>query len=1116
DLKPENVIIGEYGEVIILDWGLAVPAPDSGKKKFVPGATHGAGTPAYMAPELWTGPADRISRWSDIYLLGAILFEILTGAPPHKFEVGSTAPTPSQKFAIIDSVVRPNEIRETGVTGELMDIAMKAMHTVPEKRHRTVQEFQEAIRNYMRHEESRHLTRRADDLMKGKTGKRTEGYEDYQTANALYEEALRGWDGNEAARQSLFQTKLKYAELAYNRGDFDLGLQLVSNNDEREYAAVHKKLATAKRKRGTQKTMLTALMTIVLIGGPAVAGYLYMLLGNLNNARTEIASAESKVTEANQKVLDADQKVAEADQKIADAEAEAERTIEAANKQVATATAEVEAQKTLAAEEKKKADIAKVEANQALAAAETAKTEAEMAKTAATEAEMAAATATANAKKAEEDVAKANEALAAANMAVEKAEETRKQAEGLATAAQITRDAQQIISLTQTNDFAGAIEAINALLNSPELGKLDEQTQQQRRTELTAQKEQLEWLSTQTNTPVRSQRTSPDGTRVAWIHSATSGEAGGISVHELDPATHQPRSEAAALWQLKQGEIVGAEFLSADQLICAGENKLTRWTLQSDQRQVAAVAQNRLTALTRFGNLMITADSEGILEAWPLDKNDNTNPVWRFKADTEVRDLKVLASEGLLLCAGSRGNISADVTAIRLPRRVGERPATAGTMRFDRSSMAPPQVVAVSPANSELMIMGNSQNGSILILPRNANSSSFPFVSPADLAKRSAGGWLQTKHSRPVNAIAFSPDGRTIATASDDRTIGIWRVEGSGTANVRVVWDEDRLLQGHGAAVTDVTFVAGAQSPTVLSTSRDRYSRVWDVEHQQEYRDRLKRVLEHGDETVETTRAADDRNSPMSNKPRTVQRNEDDERPEQPKRISHAVQPAADERIARERIAGSEPPGVRHHFEGMSSFSDRLPRRRYLLTSSPADERPYLVLNNSDQSAASGEILRGGIRSVDITPDGSRVAAGGADGTAVVWNAVSGQVITGASQQNRFNRRGELFEEGHKFNISRLQFLPPINTPAGVSQICLSSSFDGSLCLWQANPLMPDFGSEKNRVTNLRLINAVGVSPLGDFIVTSSLGDNQSGREQRHPCVKWNVTQLLEGIVPDA
>ena len=82
DLKPSNIMVGSYGEVLVMDWGTAFPLQNFNKSSGIRTPSGRAGTPAYMPPEQAEGQVDKIGTHSDIYLLGAILFEIVSGFPP--------------------------------------------------------------------------------------------------------------------------------------------------------------------------------------------------------------------------------------------------------------------------------------------------------------------------------------------------------------------------------------------------------------------------------------------------------------------------------------------------------------------------------------------------------------------------------------------------------------------------------------------------------------------------------------------------------------------------------------------------------------------------------------------------------------------------------------------------------------------------------------------------------------------------------------------------------------------------------------------------------------------------------------------------------------------------
>jgi hypothetical protein len=90
DLKPANIMVGDFGEVVVLDWGLAVqvlPPADGRRRAPTPDRVEScAGTPAYMPPEIADADGARLSQATDTFLLGATLWHILTGRPPYRAE----------------------------------------------------------------------------------------------------------------------------------------------------------------------------------------------------------------------------------------------------------------------------------------------------------------------------------------------------------------------------------------------------------------------------------------------------------------------------------------------------------------------------------------------------------------------------------------------------------------------------------------------------------------------------------------------------------------------------------------------------------------------------------------------------------------------------------------------------------------------------------------------------------------------------------------------------------------------------------------------------------------------------------------------------------------------
>ncbi|MBN1521911.1 MAG: protein kinase [Candidatus Aureabacteria bacterium] len=218
DLKPSNVMIGEFGEVIVLDWGLAASIGENDKVATLEEMNAFGGTVSYMAPEMARAQKSQIGKHSDIYLLGAVLYEILTGHPPH---AGKT-----MKEAIINAVqnkIEPPE-NEQDIDMVLMETALKAMSLKPLQRYFSVSNFQRALKRYIRgktsHLGSVRLSRKAMEFLK--EGVETADVKIILRSYILFERALRLWNGNREAEMGKHKSEHFLLKASYESGEIDL------------------------------------------------------------------------------------------------------------------------------------------------------------------------------------------------------------------------------------------------------------------------------------------------------------------------------------------------------------------------------------------------------------------------------------------------------------------------------------------------------------------------------------------------------------------------------------------------------------------------------------------------------------------------------------------------------------------------------------------------------------------------------------------------------------------------------------------------------------------------------------------------------------------------------
>jgi WD40 repeat protein/serine/threonine protein kinase len=162
DIKPQNVLVGEYREVYLVDWGLAVQVGDQSKLhesvrrlKDEPDSFI-IGPPGYMAPEMALGRNHACTPATDVFMLGAILYEILTGHPPYDAYPRSACFRAAAHFF----PELPADIPE-----ELKAITLKAMARDPAERFQDAGYFAEALERYLSHREAENQSHRAESAL---------------------------------------------------------------------------------------------------------------------------------------------------------------------------------------------------------------------------------------------------------------------------------------------------------------------------------------------------------------------------------------------------------------------------------------------------------------------------------------------------------------------------------------------------------------------------------------------------------------------------------------------------------------------------------------------------------------------------------------------------------------------------------------------------------------------------------------------------------------------------------------------------------------------------------------------------------------------------------------
>jgi hypothetical protein len=213
-------MIGEYGEVLITDWGCALgyahPAghghgPRSPLIPRVEDVRTLRGSPAYMSPEVARGEVRALSPRSDVFLLGGMLYELLSGKPPHQGVELAEVIADAAK-----GVVEPPARRAPAryMPEELCALAMRALDPDPHRRPESAAVFAAALRDYRRHAEAVQLAEAAKAQMARARDTPEASDEHYRRAIAFCERAIDMWPEYAGGRNQLAEAQIDYAAYA--------------------------------------------------------------------------------------------------------------------------------------------------------------------------------------------------------------------------------------------------------------------------------------------------------------------------------------------------------------------------------------------------------------------------------------------------------------------------------------------------------------------------------------------------------------------------------------------------------------------------------------------------------------------------------------------------------------------------------------------------------------------------------------------------------------------------------------------------------------------------------------------------------------------------------------
>ncbi|MDK2971852.1 MAG: hypothetical protein PWP23_1607 [Candidatus Sumerlaeota bacterium] len=308
DLKPSQVMVGEYGEVLLADWGLALSVREAASDYHILSnvvadiptpltANSPAGTPCLMAPEQTLSTAEHISPRTDIYLLGGTLYYLLTGTYPHEAKTAYLSMKRARRGIVQDPQERAVD---RIVPPELGNLAMRALRPNPRERLASAELLIKGLKDYLSGASGRRksfdITARVElklqgfrkdaakelssnltrEILRKHAGDSAITYEFFAECLSDIEQAAQLWPRNLKLGTVREKVLTRYAWTAIENGDLALARVIALRiNEAREVEAIQQEIERRERSQERERTKLLAAVSVaatmvVLLAGGAI------------------------------------------------------------------------------------------------------------------------------------------------------------------------------------------------------------------------------------------------------------------------------------------------------------------------------------------------------------------------------------------------------------------------------------------------------------------------------------------------------------------------------------------------------------------------------------------------------------------------------------------------------------------------------------------------------------------------------------------------------------------------------------------------------------------------------------------------------------------------------